>query len=173
MSSCAASCSICCRRASCASATSDSSPTATALRSCRYASNCSAAQRRSLLRRHHRPPIRLIHSGTAQSAAQPCASSNGSPLRNSCFALHLNQNGTQHEDLSTSSAFARASARTQDSLSHLSRIARPAISSALDWHLIAVFHRTIPPSKRHILPNSTVARSLCTRSDPFKVHSLP
>ena len=46
MSSCAASCSICCRRASCASATSASSPTATALRCCRYASNCSAAQRK-------------------------------------------------------------------------------------------------------------------------------
>ena len=73
----------------------------------------SAAQRRSLLRQHHRPPIRLMHSGTARSAAQPCASSNGSPPRNSCFVLHLNQNGTQHEDRSTSSASARASARTQ------------------------------------------------------------
>ena len=63
------------------------------------------------LRRHHRPPIRTTHSGTARSAAAPCASSNGSPPRNSCFALHLNQTGTPHEPLSTSSAFARASAR--------------------------------------------------------------
>ena len=113
MSSCAAFCSTCCRPVSCASATSVSSPTATALRSCRYASNSSAAQRRSLLRRRHRPPIRLTHSGTARSAAQPCASSNGSPLRNSCFARHLNQTGARHEALSTSSASARASARTQ------------------------------------------------------------
>ena len=50
-----------------------------------------------LLRRHHRPPIRPTHSGTAQSAAEPCASSNGSPPRNSCFALHLNQTGAPHE----------------------------------------------------------------------------
>ena len=113
MSSCAASCSICCRRASCASATSASSPTATAPHSCRSASNCSAAQRRQLLRRHHRPPTRFTHSGTVPSAAEPCASSNGSPPPNSCSAHHLNQTGAPHEPLSTSSASARASARTQ------------------------------------------------------------
>ncbi len=33
--------------------------------------------------------------------------------RNSCFARHLNQTGTQHEALSTSSAFERASAPTR------------------------------------------------------------
>ena len=84
-----------------------------ALLSCRYASNCSAAQRGSLLRQHHRPQIRLIHSGTAQPAAQPCASSNGSPLRNSCFARPLNQTGVQHEALSKSPAMVRASARSR------------------------------------------------------------
>ena len=111
MSSCAASCSTCCRPVSCASATSGSSPTATALRACLCAFGFSAAQRRWLLRQHHRPSIGLTRSGTARSAAQPCASSNGSPLRNSCFALHLNQISAQHEDLSTPSASARASAR--------------------------------------------------------------
>ena len=110
-SSCAASCSTCCRRDLCASATSDSSPTATAPRYCHSASNCSAAHRKTQLRRHRRPQKRLIHSGTAQSAAEPCASSNGSPLHNSCFALHLNQTSALHEALSISSAFARASAR--------------------------------------------------------------
>ncbi len=45
--------------------------------------------------------------------AEPYASSNGSPPRNSCFARHLNQTGTQHEALSTSSAFERASAPTR------------------------------------------------------------
>ena len=113
MSSCAASCSICCRPVSCASATSDSSPTATALHCCRCAGDCSADHSRTQLRRHQRPQIRTIHSGTAQSAAEPCASSNGSPPRNSCFALHLNQNGTPHEALSTSSTLARASAHTR------------------------------------------------------------
>jgi len=111
--SCAASCSISCRRVSCASATSDSLPTATALLGCRYACDCSAVHTNTQLRRHYSPPIRLIHSGTAQSAAQPCASLNGSPLRNFCFALHRNLTGAQHEDLSTSSTFARAPAPTQ------------------------------------------------------------
>ena len=46
MSSYAASCSICCRPASCVSPTSDSSPIGIALFSCRYASNYSAARRR-------------------------------------------------------------------------------------------------------------------------------
>ena len=113
MSSCAASCSICCRRDSCASATSDSSPTATALRSCRCACDCSADHSKTQLRRHHRPPIRPTHSGIVQSAAEPCASSSGSPQRNSCFALRLNQTAAQHETLFTSSALARASARSQ------------------------------------------------------------
>jgi len=36
-----------------------------------------------------------------------------SPLHNSIFARHFNQIGTQYEDLSTSSAFARASAHTR------------------------------------------------------------
>ena len=113
MSSFAASCSICCQAASCASATSDSLPTATALLCCRCAFDSSATQRRWLLRQHHHPPIRLTHSRTAQSAVEPCTSSNGSPPRNSCFARHLNQIDALHEALSTSSTSARASAHTR------------------------------------------------------------
>ena len=113
MSSYAASCSTCCRRASCASATSASSPTGAVLHCCHCAYYYSADHSKTQLRRHHRPQIRLIHSGTAQSAAVPCASLNGSLLPNSCFAPHLNQNGALHEPLSTSSVFARASARTR------------------------------------------------------------
>ena len=113
MSSCAASCSICCRPASCASATSDSSPTATALLFCRCACDCSADHRKTQPRRHHPPPIRPTHSGTAQSAAEPCASPNGSLLRNYCFARRRNQTGALHETLSTSSALTRASARSR------------------------------------------------------------
>src|SRR5450631_1821411 len=111
MSSCAASCSICCRQGSCVSATSVSSPIATAPRSCRCACSCSAEYCKTQLHRHHSPQIRLIHSGTARSAVEPCASSNGSPLRNSCFAHHLNQTNVQHEALSISSILARAPAR--------------------------------------------------------------
>ncbi len=113
MSSFAASCSICCHPASCAYATSDSLPTATALLCCRCAFDSSATQRRWLLRQHHHPPIRLTHSGTAQSVVEPCTSSNGSPPRNSCFARHLNQIDALHEALSTSSTSARASAHTR------------------------------------------------------------
>ena len=103
----------CCRLASCAFATSASSPTGTVLRCFHCAFDCSADHSKTQLRRHHHPQNRLIHSGTAQSAAVPSASLNGTPLPNSCFAPHLNQNGASHEPLSTSSAFARASARTR------------------------------------------------------------
>src|SRR5665213_3376652 len=113
MSSCDASCSICCHRGSCASATSDSSPTGTALLCCRCAFDCSADQRRRQLRKLNRLLKRLTHSGTAQSAAEPCTLSNGSLPPNSCFAPHFNQNGTQHEALFTSSVTARASAPTK------------------------------------------------------------
>jgi hypothetical protein len=113
MSSYAASCCTCCRRAWCASATSACSPTGAVLPCCHCAHCCSADHCKIQLRRQHRPQIRLIHSGTAQSAAEPYASLNGSPLPNSCFAPHLNQNGALHQPLSTSSVFARASARTR------------------------------------------------------------
>ena len=102
-----------CRLASCAYATSDFSLTATAPHSCHSASNCSADQRKRQLRRLNRPSTRLTLFGTVRSAAEPCTSSNGFPQRNSCFALHLNQIGAPHEPLSTSTAFARASARKQ------------------------------------------------------------
>jgi len=113
MSSCAASFFTCCRPASSASATSDSSPTGTALRSCRSASNSSAHQRSSLLQLHHPPPKTLTHSGPALFAEEPCTSSNDSPLRNSCSAPHQNQNDVLHEPISASSPSTRASARTQ------------------------------------------------------------
>ena len=91
-----------CRRVSCASATSDSSPTATAPRCCRCAISCWTAHSKMQLPPHQLPQISLIHSGIAQSAAQRCASSNRSPLHNSCFALHRNQTGAPHEALYTS-----------------------------------------------------------------------
>src|SRR5664279_5621141 len=109
MSSCAASCSTCCHRGSCASATSDSSPTGDAPPCCRCAFNCSADQRKGQLRKHHRPPKQLTLSGTAQSAAEPCTLSNGSPPRNSCSALRLKPTGAQHEPLFPSSASDRVS----------------------------------------------------------------
>jgi len=55
---------------------------------------------------------RLIHSGTARSAAEPCTSWNDSLPRNSCFALHLNRTGAPLEPLFPPSASTRASART-------------------------------------------------------------
>src|ERR1700722_1873063 len=113
MSSCAASCSMYCRPASCASATSGSLPTATALLCCRCAFDSSATQRTWLLRQHHHPPIRLTHFGAAHSAVELRTSSNGSPPRNSCFAPHLNQTDALHEAPSTSSTSAHASEHTR------------------------------------------------------------
>src|SRR6266567_6622585 len=153
MSSCAASCSICCRPVSCASATSDSSPTATALRSCRCASNCSAAQRRCLLRWHHRPLIRTTHSGTVLSAAQPCASSNGSPLRNSCFARHLNQISAPLEPLFPPSTSTRASARTR--IPCLSWQKPLACWSLLPPHQPSASHRAAPSGLHAIASNQS------------------
>src|SRR5271157_346829 len=113
MSSCAASCSTCCRPASSVSATSASLPTATAPRSCRSASNCWAAQRRHLLPRPRCPPTRFTRSGTVRSAAEPCTSSSGSPPPNSCSALHRNLTGALLEPLFPPSASTRASARIE------------------------------------------------------------
>ena len=88
-----------------------SSPTGTALLCCRCAFDCSTAQRKTQRRQLNRLRNRLTHSGTARSATVLCTSSNGSPPPKSCFALHLNLTGAQHEAFSKSAAFARASAR--------------------------------------------------------------
>jgi hypothetical protein len=63
--------------------------------------------------RRNRPPIRLTQAGTARSAAESCTSSNGSPLRNYCFARRLNPKSKQLEYPPASPATARASARTR------------------------------------------------------------
>src|ERR1035437_2919391 len=102
-----------CRLVSCASVTSDSSPTGTAQRCCRCGSSCSADRRKQHLRRHLLQPKRLTRCGTVQPAAEPCTPSNGSPRHNSCFAHHRNQTGALHEPQPTSSALARALARMQ------------------------------------------------------------
>jgi len=113
MSSCAASCSICCRRGSCASATSVSWPTGAERHCCRSASNCSVDQSRAPLQQHNRLPKRRIRSGTFQSAVELCVLLKASLPPNSCSALHLNQIRAPHEPLSTTSAPVRALARMQ------------------------------------------------------------
>ncbi len=65
--------------------------------------------------------------------AEPYASSNGSPPRNSCFARHLNQTGTQHEDLSTSPSSARALARSQiPCLNYPGLLGRLSLGASID-----------------------------------------
>jgi hypothetical protein len=59
------------------------------------------------------PPARLSRYGTVHSAVEPCTALNGSARLNSCFALHLNSTGAQHEPLSASSTSTRAPARTE------------------------------------------------------------
>jgi hypothetical protein len=146
MSSCDASCSICCRPVSCASATSDSSPTGTALRCCRCACDYSADHSKTQLRRHHRSRIRLMHFGTVQSAAEPCGSSNGSLLPNSCFDHHHNQTSTQHEALFKSSLTARVSERIQIPCPiWRGWLGRLALRTSTDASLWCLAH----PSQRH------------------------
>jgi hypothetical protein len=126
------------------------------------------------LRRHHRPPIRFTHSGTAQSAAEPCTSSNGSPPRNSCFALHLNQTGAPHEALFPSSALHVLRRARRSLVSSGQNPRMPAISFQPPHRTpLALFYRSSRPSKRRICPTQSVLRSLCTRSGRFKVHRLP
>jgi len=67
-----------------------SAAAATALLSFRYAFDCSASKRKRQRRQLNRLRKRFTPSGTARSAAVPCASSNGSPPHNCCFAHHLN-----------------------------------------------------------------------------------
>jgi len=98
--------------ASCASATSASSPTGNAPPSFHSASACSRLQRRSQLRQHRLQQTILTRSGTALFAAEPCMSSNGSPRLNSCFAPRLSTS-TLHEPATPASNHPRAPARTE------------------------------------------------------------
>jgi len=77
MSSCAASCCMCFPAASCASAISACSLTATAARLLRAADPCSARQSRA--------NRRLCHNSDAPPALQPCRSSSASPVPDSIF----------------------------------------------------------------------------------------
>src|ERR1035437_1714534 len=113
MSSCAASCSTCCRAASCASATSASSPTDNAPGCCHSASSRSQVLPTSRIERHRplqitpaRPP-----TGTVPSAEAPCMSSNGSPPLNCCRVLHLSPVYVPHETATSTSISPRARTR--------------------------------------------------------------
>ena len=88
---------------------------------------------------------------------EPCTSSNGSPPPNSCFALHLNQTGALHEPLSTSSAFARASARTQ-----IPCLIRPKL----------LRHRSLQPP-HHALGDASPLHSDIQAADPTQHSLLP
>src|SRR5271168_1154922 len=99
MSSCAASSSTCSHAASCASATSASSPTGDGLCSCHSASACSTPPScsRSQIQHSSQNIPAPSRSGTALSAEEACASSNGSPQPNSCSAPHHPPSSTPHE----------------------------------------------------------------------------
>jgi hypothetical protein len=110
---------------------------------------------------------RLTHSGTVQSAAEPCVLSNGSPPRNSCFALHLNQTGALHEPLSTSSAFARASARMRIPCLNWPKSLRSRSLSK---------YRTLPSVRRFKLQSSYIqsgSRTFTASSSTHRMHVRP
>ena len=126
-----------------------------------------------LLHRHRRPPTSLSRFGTVQSAVEPCTSSNGSPRLNSCFALHLTPERAQHEPLSTSSASARAPARTE-----IRCLVEPGVLYYLFFQpmpnaSVQRFAASPATSKRQIIPTTAAYLNICTCSPPFKVHSLP
>src|SRR5882724_7032501 len=112
MSSCAASYFICCRAASCASATSDFLLTGGERSFFHSVFGCSSHP----ISEQHAPPrwprSPPSHNGTVRSAAEPCGLSCASPPRNSSSDLRLIPAGPQHESTSPASNLARASART-------------------------------------------------------------
>jgi hypothetical protein len=96
MSSCAASCCTCSRKASCASATSASWPTANVPPPCHFPSNCSAG--------HRRQSDTLV----TQNSGDLWSCSEDSPLLKSNFVLHR-WSGLRHEaTLSNSKVFFHA-----------------------------------------------------------------
>src|ERR1700692_1966932 len=99
MSSCADSSFTCSHAASCASATSASSPTGDGLCSCPSASACPTppSDSRSQIQRNPQNIPAPSRSGTALSAEEACASSNGSPQLNSYSAPHHSPSSTSHE----------------------------------------------------------------------------
>ena len=109
MSSSAGFCSICCRAALCASATSASLPTGGERSLSLSASSCWAH-----IRLQHQPPhlpqARHTRTGTVLFVAEPCRLWNVSPRLN-CFSdLRLLAPGAKHEATSPASNHARAAA---------------------------------------------------------------
>src|ERR1035441_7512556 len=149
MSSCAASCSTCCHAASCASATSDSSPTGNALRCCRSASSCSPVQptARIELRRPLRIILARLPTGTVPSAEALCTSWNGSPQLNSGCVLHPSPTYVPHETAIPTSISPHASACT------------PPLRLKEPWHQQNHPNRHLRPPQNHAYPHSSEVRT--------------
>jgi hypothetical protein len=114
MSSCGTSSSTCCPAASCASATSASSPTGDAPRYCLAASSCSQVPWIPPREPHPLPWTILTRpcSGSVLSAEAPCTSPNGSPQLNCCYDLHPSLTYVPHEPATPASTSSRALACT-------------------------------------------------------------
>ena len=97
MSSCAASCCTCCPKASSASATSASLPTAAAPLSCRFAFNYSTQYRHRNPNQKHRLPRNRILFGAVPNVAAPWWSSKDLLRPSSNFVLHPGSPEPRHE----------------------------------------------------------------------------
>jgi hypothetical protein len=109
MSSYAASCCMCFRKASCAFAISGSSPTGDAPRSCHFAVLCSA-QRRKQSKISHAAKTQAAF-GSAQNVVDRCRSSRGLLLSTSNSVLHLPWSLLPHETTLYNTKLLRTSAR--------------------------------------------------------------
>lgn len=99
-----------CRAASCAFATSDSSPTDAERSFFRSVSDC-YAQTRLQHRRLHHPQPRYTPIGTVPFVAESCRLWNASPQPHFFSDLHLPQASAQHEVTSSTRNLPRATAR--------------------------------------------------------------
>src|SRR5487761_499277 len=142
MNSCAASCCTCFRKASCAFATSASSPTADALRSCRFAFICSARHRKPSNR--WQPPRTIFDF--VPSVVGRCGSSKGLLLPRSNFVLPLACLRLPHETTLHHTESLRASARS--------------VSLCLAVLPAASFHFREPSRRENFAPTALSSRSV-------------
>ena len=147
MSSCAASCCTCFRKVSCASATSDSSPTADVPRSYHFAFICSAQHRRQS---KTYPAARTqVIVGSARNVADRCRSSRGLLLSRSNSVLHLPWSRLPHETTLYSTNPLRASARSVS-------LCLALLQTEAFYFLKSCLHESFAPSSTFHLSLSSV-----------------
>ena len=164
MSSCVASCFTCCRAASCAFATSASSPTDGERNYFHFVSVSSS----HLMSQQHQRPSR---SGTVPSVAERCTLSSGYPQPNSSSDLRPIPASAQHDSTLPASNHLRVSARTLPlCLASLSE-RNIALQSRVSQSLTATLDCVTAQGNRNALRATAILIVFRIGSTPYKTHS--